>query len=112
MSTQTSVVSLQAPKDVSVSQVEAELSKIWQSYGENSAARASTFNLLVYEPETIGVASRMASVDAIASQSPCRVIDLVTLEGEDQGPPWCVPIQRQQRPHNQVDVGRPGPLIG
>lgn len=85
MSTQTSVVSLQAPKDVSVSQVEAELSKIWQSYGENSAARASTFNLLVYEPETIGVASRMASVDAIASQSPCRVIDLVTLEGEDQG---------------------------
>ena len=85
MSTQTSVVSLQAPKDVSVSQVEAELSKIWQSYGENSAARASTFNLLVYEPETIGVASRMASVDAIASQSPCRVIDLVTLEGADEG---------------------------
>jgi len=85
MSTQTSVVSLQAPKDVSVSQVESELSKIWQSYGESSAARASTFNLLVYEPETIGVASRMASVDAIASQSPCRVIDLVTQEGEDQG---------------------------
>ncbi len=44
MNTQaTSVVSLQAPKDVSVSQVEAELSKIWQSYGENSAARATTF---------------------------------------------------------------------
>ena len=86
MNTQeTSVVSLQAPKDVSVSQVEAELSKIWQSYGENSAARATTFNLLVYEPKTVGAASRMASVDAIASQSPCRVIDLVTLEGEDQG---------------------------
>jgi glucose-6-phosphate dehydrogenase assembly protein OpcA len=86
MNTQTtSVVSLQAPKDVSVSQVEAELSKIWQSYGENSAARATTFNLLVYEPETMGAASRMASVDAIVSQSPCRVIDLVTLNEEDQG---------------------------
>jgi glucose-6-phosphate dehydrogenase assembly protein OpcA len=86
MSTQTSsVVSLQAPKDVSVSQVEAELSKIWQSYGENSAARATTFNLLVYEPTSMGAASRMASVDAIASQSPCRVIDLVTLDEEDQG---------------------------
>ncbi len=86
MNTQaTSVVSLQAPKDVSVSQVEAELSKIWQSYGENSATRATTFNLLVYEPEVIGAASRLASVDAIASQSPCRVIDLVTLNEEDQG---------------------------
>ncbi|WP_271253952.1 glucose-6-phosphate dehydrogenase assembly protein OpcA [Pseudanabaena sp. Chao 1811] len=86
MNTQaTPVVSLQAPKDVSVSQVEAELSKIWQSYGENSAARATTFNLLVYEPETIGAASRIASVESIASQSPCRVIDLVTVEGEDQG---------------------------
>ena len=86
MNTQaSSVVSLQAPKDVSVSQVEAELSKIWQSYGENSAARASTFNLLVYEPVTIGNASRMASVDAIASQSPCRVVDLVTVDGDDQG---------------------------
>jgi glucose-6-phosphate dehydrogenase assembly protein OpcA len=86
MSLQSSpVVSLQFPKDVSVSQVEAELSKIWQSYGENSAARATTFNLLVYEPETVGAASRMASVDVIASQSPCRVIDLVALDEEDQG---------------------------
>lgn len=86
MNTQTaSVVSLQAPKDVSVSQVEAELSKIWQSYGESSAARATTFNLLVYEPESVGAASRMASVDAIVSQSPCRVIDLVALNEEDQG---------------------------
>ena len=86
MNTQaTSVVSLQAPKDVSVSQVEAELSKIWQSSGENSAARASTFNLIVHEPQIIGAASRIASVDAIASQTPCRVIDLVTDDGEDQG---------------------------
>jgi glucose-6-phosphate dehydrogenase assembly protein OpcA len=81
----TSVVSLQTLKDVSVSQVETELSKIWQSYGDNSAVRASTFNLLVYEPETASSASRSSSVDAIASQSPCRVINLVTLDEEDQG---------------------------
>ncbi len=86
MNTQTTpVVSLQSPKDVSVSQIEAELSKFWQSYGDNSVTRATTFNLLVYEPESMGAASRMASVDAIASQSPCRLIDLVTLDEEDRG---------------------------
>jgi glucose-6-phosphate dehydrogenase assembly protein OpcA len=86
INTQTNpVVSLQAPKDVSISQVELELSKIWQSYGENSAARASTFNLLIYEPEGQSSIERMASIDAIASQSPCRVIDLVPIEGEDEG---------------------------
>ncbi len=84
MTQSTSVLSLQAPKDVSISQVEQELSKIWQSYGENAAARASTFNLIVYEPETIGK-PRMASIDAIASQSPCRVIDLYPIHGEDEG---------------------------
>lgn len=73
-----------APKDVSISQVEQELSKIWQSYGENAAARASTFNLIVYEPEMLGK-PRMASIDAIASQSPCRVIDLYPVSGEDEG---------------------------
>jgi glucose-6-phosphate dehydrogenase assembly protein OpcA len=80
----TSVLSLQTPKDVSVSQVEAELSKIWQSYGESAAARATTFNLLVYEPDDDPI-SRMASIDAIASQSPCRVVNLVPIEGEDEG---------------------------
>jgi glucose-6-phosphate dehydrogenase assembly protein OpcA len=39
----------------------------------------------VYEPENMDVVSRMASVDAIVSQSPCRVVDLVTLNEEDQG---------------------------
>ncbi len=78
------VLSLQAPKDVSVSQVEQELSKIWQSYGEHSAARATTFNLIVHEAETNGN-SKNGLVDAIASQSPCRVISLVSLDGEDEG---------------------------
>jgi len=81
----TPVVSLQTAKDVSVSQVEQELSKIWQSYGDHAAARASTFNLIVYEPENIDNSSRMASIDAIASQSPCRVISLVPVSGEDEG---------------------------
>lgn len=81
----TPVVSLQTAKDVSVSQVEQELSKIWQSYGDHAAARASTFNLIVYEPEDSDNATRMASIDAIASQSPCRVISLVPVSGEDEG---------------------------
>jgi glucose-6-phosphate dehydrogenase assembly protein OpcA len=51
------VVSLQAPKDVSISDIETELGKIWQSYGISSengmplASRAVTFTLVVYEPE-------------------------------------------------------------
>jgi glucose-6-phosphate dehydrogenase assembly protein OpcA len=85
MTPTTPVVSLQTNKDVSLSQVEQELAKIWQSYGENAAARASTFNLIVYEPVDADNAKRMASIDAIASQSPCRVISLVPLSGEDEG---------------------------
>jgi len=79
-----SVLSLQAPKDVSLSQVELELSKIWQSYGENAAARATTFNLLVYEPEN-ELGERLVSIDTIANQIPCRVIDICPISGEDEG---------------------------
>lgn len=51
--------SLQAPKDVSLNQIEAELAQIWQIYsttdGGNAtysgAMRAATFTLVVYEPE-------------------------------------------------------------
>jgi glucose-6-phosphate dehydrogenase assembly protein OpcA len=52
------IVSLQKPKDVSISDIEAELRQIWHSYGSAgeygdfpSAIRASTFSLIVYEPE-------------------------------------------------------------
>lgn len=59
MATQSApLVSLQSPKDVSLSEIEAELGKIWQSYGVASddgafpaATRAATFTLVVYEPE-------------------------------------------------------------
>jgi glucose-6-phosphate dehydrogenase assembly protein OpcA len=52
------VVSLRAPKDVSVTDIENELNKIWQDYQpENQvqdaivATQATTFTLIVYEPE-------------------------------------------------------------
>jgi glucose-6-phosphate dehydrogenase assembly protein OpcA len=59
MSTQSPpVVSLRAPKDVSVTEIEKELSQIWKDYQpENQtqdaivATQASTFTLIVYEPE-------------------------------------------------------------
>ncbi|WP_019506579.1 glucose-6-phosphate dehydrogenase assembly protein OpcA [Pleurocapsa sp. PCC 7319] len=49
------IVSLQAPKDVSIDEIEAELRSLWQSQGseEDGAAvtRAATFSLIVYEPD-------------------------------------------------------------
>lgn len=49
------VVSLQAPKDVSIDEIEAELRSLWksQSGDEDAAAvtRATTFSLIVYEPD-------------------------------------------------------------
>lgn len=53
--TTTPLVSLQAPKDVSIDDIEAELREIWQSYniGDEglAATRATTFSLIVYEPD-------------------------------------------------------------
>jgi glucose-6-phosphate dehydrogenase assembly protein OpcA len=59
MTSQVSTIfSLQAPKDVSLTEIEAELNQIWQSYGITgedgglpAATRATTFTLVVYEPE-------------------------------------------------------------
>jgi glucose-6-phosphate dehydrogenase assembly protein OpcA len=49
------LVSLQNPKDISIDDIEAELREIWRSYsmGEDgpSAMRATTFSLIVYEPD-------------------------------------------------------------
>jgi glucose-6-phosphate dehydrogenase assembly protein OpcA len=51
------IVSIQRPKDVSIGDIEAELRQIWQSYGTAgdgdipSAIRATTFSLVIYEPE-------------------------------------------------------------
>lgn len=58
MTTIAPIVSLQPPKDVSINEIEAELRKIWQDFNAISndgstpaATRATTFSLLVYEPE-------------------------------------------------------------
>jgi glucose-6-phosphate dehydrogenase assembly protein OpcA len=59
MSTQSPpVVSLRAPKDVSVTEIENELSQIWADYRPEDrqqhtiqATQANTFTLIVYEPE-------------------------------------------------------------
>ncbi|ELR97907.1 glucose-6-phosphate dehydrogenase assembly protein OpcA [Gloeocapsa sp. PCC 73106] len=51
----TPLVPLQAPKDVSIDEIEAELAQIWQGYLANqdgvNATRATTFTLIIYEPE-------------------------------------------------------------
>lgn len=169
------IVSLQAPKDVSLNDINAELSKIWTSYNSSgnggmfpTATRAATFSLIVYEPEEtqqllaalgfytgpvdgiygprMGAALRSAQTkfglaetgkpnpetlaqlrqamkeqqlsqaqndgyvldaggagiaDAIASQSPCRVISLFPMAGEDEGvsaqlSAYC-PVKKQNR---------------
>ncbi|MEM8828843.1 MAG: glucose-6-phosphate dehydrogenase assembly protein OpcA [Cyanobacteria bacterium P01_G01_bin.19] len=49
------IVSLQAPKDVSIDEIEAELRSLWQTQGLDDDAvavtRAATFSLIVYEPD-------------------------------------------------------------
>ena len=53
--TTTPLVTLQKPKDISLSEIEAELSRIWHSQNDDknapSAVRATTFSMVVYEPE-------------------------------------------------------------
>jgi glucose-6-phosphate dehydrogenase assembly protein OpcA len=70
------VLPLQTPKDVSVAEIQAELDNIWSSRGEGVAARAATFNLVVYEAQDASNLSPSSTVEAIATQNPCRVIDL------------------------------------
>ncbi|MGF1486672.1 MAG: glucose-6-phosphate dehydrogenase assembly protein OpcA [Prochloraceae cyanobacterium] len=58
MTTTTSppIVSIQAPKDVSIEQIEAELRQIWESYNQEdgqAATRAATFSLIVFEPDPV-----------------------------------------------------------
>jgi glucose-6-phosphate dehydrogenase assembly protein OpcA len=89
---QSPLVSLQAPKDVSLEGIETELRGIWQNYssGEDGLAptRAATFTLIVCEPETPldspdGAGANIA--DAIASANPCRIITLCPIAGTDSG---------------------------
>ena len=49
------IVSLQAPKDVSIDEIEAELHSLWQTQGSDedgtAVTRAATFSLIVYDPD-------------------------------------------------------------
>ena len=51
----TPIVALQAPKDISLGEIEEELSKIWLSQSQGKATsiatKAATFSIVVYEPE-------------------------------------------------------------
>ncbi|MEM7771994.1 MAG: glucose-6-phosphate dehydrogenase assembly protein OpcA [Cyanobacteria bacterium P01_E01_bin.6] len=51
----TPLVTLQKPKDISLDEIEAELSTIWRSQNGGkvapAATRATTFSMVVYEPE-------------------------------------------------------------
>ncbi len=51
----TPVVALQKPKDISVEEIESELRNIWRSQDTGTTApvatRASTFSIVIYEPE-------------------------------------------------------------
>jgi glucose-6-phosphate dehydrogenase assembly protein OpcA len=51
----TPVVALQKPKDISIEEIESELRNIWRSQNDGTmapmATRASTFSIVVYEPE-------------------------------------------------------------
>jgi glucose-6-phosphate dehydrogenase assembly protein OpcA len=53
--TTTPLVALQRPKDISLDEIEAELNSIWYSQSGDRATpvakRASTFSMVVYEPE-------------------------------------------------------------
>ncbi len=53
--TTTPVVALQKPKDISIEEIESELRNIWRSQDSGTTApvatRASTFSIVVYEPE-------------------------------------------------------------
>lgn len=53
--TPTPLVTLQKPKDISVAEIEAELSQIWHSQSGDrlspTATRAATFSIVVYAPE-------------------------------------------------------------
>lgn len=53
VATKTPIVSLQAPKDVSLEEIDRELNSLWASLSkdeDSSASRAATFSLIVYEP--------------------------------------------------------------
>jgi len=84
------VVALQAPKDVSLSEIESELGQIWLGVDGDGdagprAVRAATFTLVVYESPDLA-AQIAPSVEGLAVQNPCRVIHLRPREDAADAP--------------------------
>lgn len=84
------VYSLQAPKDVSIADIETELEQIWHSYssaesGGTLATRASTFTLVICESADAQPGQPGKVADAIASAYPCRIVSLIPQSGSDEG---------------------------
>jgi glucose-6-phosphate dehydrogenase assembly protein OpcA len=76
------VIALAEPLKVQVSQINKQLSRIWSSQNDGGATRASTFNLLVFDPGQKDPNAVTDTVGAIAVQHPCRAIVLAAA-GED-----------------------------
>lgn len=75
MTDNASVVAIAEPARVQISQIDKQLKGIWSS--QAGATRASTFNLLVFEPEQADPNSIAEAIGTIAVQHPCRAIALV-----------------------------------
>ncbi|MCS6781639.1 MAG: glucose-6-phosphate dehydrogenase assembly protein OpcA [Gloeomargarita sp. SKYBB_i_bin120] len=94
MVTTEAVMALQTPKEVSIGQIESELSQIWLGVGGDEdagpqAVRAATFTLVVYESPDVAAQTAL-SVEGLAVQNPCRVIHL-----RSQNDPEEVPLSAQ-----------------
>lgn len=98
MTTSPPLVSLQAPKDVSVDEIEAQLNEIWQQGDGPAAMRAATFSLVIYEPEETQqllaiLGFYQGPVDGIA------------------GPRTVAAIKAAQKAYDQPVTGKPDPQL-
>lgn len=107
MDPSTAVLPLQRPKDVSVADIEQELNKVWSSTGESTAARATTFNLLVYEALDDTKWTPSEPVELIATENPCRVIDMRSKKGSEDDT-----IEAQVAAYCPMDRGRSSLVCG
>lgn len=96
------IVSLQAPKDVSIDEIEAELRSLWQAQGkdEDAAAvtRAATFSLIIYEPD--GTQQLLASLGFYTGP-----IDGIA------GPRTKAAIKAAQKAYDMEDTGKSDPTL-
>lgn len=121
MSISAPLVSLQAPKDVSIEEIEAELSQLWQNYRSDEgfiATRATTFSFLVYEPDETQVllgnlGFYSGPIDGIAGSRTIAAIQAAQqtygLEVTGKVTPGLLEVLRGawQQKHNAKETGLP-----